>query len=493
MPRWTRRLIPLALLAAVVAGYTFARDDTPPKATKATAPGAIKPPTFKVEKAPFRVEVSLKGVFESGTMTEVSIKPEVYGGMLGSLTVTKAAELGSSVKKGDVLLTLDTEKIDKSIRDLEAEQQLADLAIRQAELELPILERSTPIDLAAAERAKQRADEDLNKFLSVDKPLSAESAHQMVRTSANMLEYQEEELKQLQKMYRKDLTEETEEIILKRQRNQVEQARFNLRVMENRRDQTLKVELPRREQDMKDATVKAAISWDRARETLPLALNQKRLALEKAKYERGKGAERLANLKKDRELFVVKSPADGIVYYGRCVQGNWPTAASLVNKLQKGGSISSEEVFMTIVQPRPLTVRATADEKEVGQIGAGTTCHVSPTAAPDTKLSGKIEKVGTVPVGGSFEVRVTVDTGDAALMPGMTCTVKAVPYLREEALAVPAVAVFEDELHDGKHYVYRAGANGPEKRPVVIGKRAGGRVEITGGLKAGDEILLAKP
>ena len=47
-----------------------------------------------------------------------------------------------------------------------------------------------------------------------------------------------------------------------------------------------------------------------------MQLQKNKLALEKTKYERTRSAERLANLKADRELFVVKSPADGIMVYG---------------------------------------------------------------------------------------------------------------------------------------------------------------------------------
>jgi multidrug efflux pump subunit AcrA (membrane-fusion protein) len=347
--------------------------------------------------------------------------------------------------------------------------------------------------LASAERGRDRADEDLRKFLAVDKPLAIESAEFSVRNAKNNLEYVEEELKQLQKMYRKDLTEETEEIILKRQRNAVETAKFSLRMMENRRDQSLKVDLPRREQDLRDAAAKAGLAWEKSQHAVPLALNQKRLSLEKAKYERARGAERLTNLKKDRELFTVKAPADGVVYYGRSSQGQWPTAASLVARFQKGGSIQPDEVFMTIVQPRPLAVRAAVEEKDLQSVPVGATCKVVPAAFPDARLDGKVEKVSPVPVGGSFEARVSVDASLPGLVPGMACTVKVVPYNREEAVAVPVVAVFDDDADDDKHYVYRVGPDGPEKRAVVTGKRAGGRIEITSGLKAGDEILLAKP
>lgn len=490
------RILPLAVLAAAVAGLTFAADAESPAKSKPINPGlsATKPPTHKVEKAPFKVEVTLKGVFESGALTEVSIKPEVWGTGGGGLTVVKAVEPGSAVKAGDALLTLDREKIDRAIRDQEADQQLADLGIRMAELDLPIAEKTAPLELAAAERSKARADEDLKKFLTVDKPLAIESAEFSVKNSAHNLEYVQEELKQLEKMYRKkDLTEETEEIILKRQRNQVDSAMFMLKMAQNRHEQTTKVDLPRREQDMHDAAAKANIAWEKARTTNPLSVGQKRLALEKAKYERARAAERLANLKKDRELFTVKSPADGIVYYGRSVQGQWPAAAGLVSRLQKGGSIQPDEVFMTIVRPWPMTVRAGVDEKDRGLVAAGSACKVTPAALPEVKLAGKVERVSRVPIGGSFEAVVAFDAapGDA-IVPGMACSVKVVTYTNPNAVTVPAVAVFDDELDEDKHYVYKVGEK-PEKVTVTVGKRSGGRAEITAGLSAGDEILLARP
>jgi multidrug efflux pump subunit AcrA (membrane-fusion protein) len=486
-----RRFLPTTF-AVLVGAVAVAADAEKPKPAN---PGLTpKPPTIKVEKVPFKVDVTLKGVFESGAMTDVLIKPEVWGPALGGLTVVKAVEPGTPVKAGDVLLTLDREKIDRAIRDLEADQQLADLGIRMAELDLPIAERSAPLDLAAVEQAHNRADEDLKKFLAVDKPLSVESAEFGLKNSVHALEYAEEELKQLQKMYRKDLTEETEEIILKRQKYQVESAKFMLKMAENRREQTLKVDLPRKEQDLRDSAAKAAIAWEKARTTGPLAVNQKKLALEKAKYERARGAEKLANLKRDRELFTVRAPVDGIAYYGRCVQGQWPAAPGLVSRLQKGGSVNADEVFMTIVRPWPVTVRASVDEKDRSLVSVGSSCKVTPTALPDVKLAGKVERISRVPIGGSFEVVITFEAapGDA-IVPGMACSAKVVTYMNPDALTVPAVAVFDDELEEDRHYVYKVASGGPEKKTVTLGKRAGGRAEIVSGLDAGDEILLAKP
>src|SRR5208282_4606198 len=124
------------------------------------------PTIVKVEKGPFKVDVTLTGVFESARMSEVAVKPKAWS---MPLVVEKAAELGMPVKRGDILVELDREKIDKAIQDAEVELSLGELSLKHAEEELPVLEKLLPIDLAAAERAKTQADEDLSRFLEIDR------------------------------------------------------------------------------------------------------------------------------------------------------------------------------------------------------------------------------------------------------------------------------------------------------------------------------------
>ena len=79
----------------------------------------------------------------------------------------------------------------------------------------------------------------------------------------------------------------------------------------------------------------------------------------------------------------------------------------------------------------------------------------------------------------------------------MACSVKLFLYRKEDALTVPATAVFEDDWADAlTHYVYLAKPDKDGKyprRPVKIGKSAGGKTEILDGLAEGDEILTSKP
>ncbi len=457
------------------------------------------PATVKVEKGPFKAEVTVTGVFESSRMSEVLIKPKAW---TMPLVVESAVELGRPVRRGDILVEIDREKIDKAIQDAEVEHALGELALKHAEEELPVLEKLLPIDLTAAERAKTQADEDLSRFVTIDRPNSEKMAQFSVKSAVESLEYAKEELRQLEKMYRsKDLTEETEEIILRRTRFQVESSEFRLKEAELRRDATLKVDLPRQQIRVNEAAVRQALELQKARATLPLTLNQKRLALAKLRHDQIRANEKLADLRQDRDSMIIHAPADGLVYYGRNDHGNWPGAAGMASKLRKGGVVMADEVLITVVAPRPLIVRASVEEKDLQNLAGHTEVRgrATPTADPALSLPARLSSLTTVPrEPGKFDIIADVQPGpDAALIkPGMVCSLRLTTYRAHDALSVPSTAVFEDESDDGSitHVVYIHGKDGkPEKHPVKVGKTAGGKTEILAGLHAGDELLSNKP
>ncbi|MBX9628605.1 MAG: HlyD family efflux transporter periplasmic adaptor subunit [Gemmataceae bacterium] len=491
------RWLTLAVVAAavLVARPLWADDPDTPKDKDAKAgkkaDAGPKPPTAKAEAGPLTAAVTLKGVVEAESAAEVQVRPKAW---MGPLLVKKAVPHGAAVKAGDVVVEFDAEKLEQAVKDARQERELADLSIKMAELELPILQKQSPLDLAAAEREAKNAADDLDKFLKVDKPLSVEAAGFALKSSEFYLESAKDELKQLEKMYKdKDLTEETETMILKRYKQSVEQAEFSLKQSRNRTKQTLEVDLPRREQATKDAATKADISLAKAKESIPLALRQKALGLEKAKYEQAKARERLADLEKDLAAMTVKAPADGMAYHGKYARGQWSTPGGPAG-LAAGAMVQPNDVFLTVVDPGKVAVRADADEKERARLKAGQAARYSPTADPDGKLAGEVAAVGAAPLGGRFEVRVKLDGKADGLVPGTTGSVRVVTAKKESAVTVPAAVVFSDDDGDGK-YVYLPAADGakPKKKPVTVGLTAGDKVEITDGLAAGDEVLTAKP
>jgi len=455
---------------------------------------AEKPSVYTVKKGPFKIQVSLKGVLEAQAMTEIVLRPQIWT----DLKVLKVVEHGTSVKRGDLLVALEMEKLDRAIADLRTEQRLSDLALKQAEEELQTLEKSTPLDLAWVERAKRVSDEDLARYLKVERPMTRKAVDLALKMAEEYCEYQREELRQLEKMYKADdLTEETEEIVLRRARNALKRAEFMLERAELQHEQMVKLGLAREDENVNELARRQTLATNQAKATLPLLLKKSRLELEKMKIERTRSEEKLKKLLSDRALMTVKSPADGVVYYGQCTRGKWTGVTQASERLHRGGALSANTVFMTIVGPRPVFVRATVPEKELHHARAGLKGTARPIGYPDLRLPAIVNQVDAVPTSNTnFQAKITIalDRQAEQLMPGMTCTVKLVAYEKKDALCVPARAVSTDELDDQKHYVYLVGKKGkPKKQAVTIGKKTDKQVEILKGLSEGGRILAEAP
>lgn len=453
-----------------------------------------EPATETVKKSPLKIRVTLRGKFEAQTTREVFVRLKEWK----TLEVVKAAPHGSRVKKGETLVQFNTDDIERTIADHRADQQIAAIQFKRAESNLRLLEASTPLERAAAERNKRIADEDLLRFLGVERPLSEKAEDFMLKMYHNSLQYEEEELRQLEKMYKADdLTEETEEIILKRQRDTVERAKFSVEIARILHEQAVKIQLPRAEEGRKESMRRRTIDLDRAKAALPLALEQQKLELEKLKVQQDRSQQRLQKLLADRDAMKVVAPVDGVVYYGQFVRGDWNGASSAADDLRPGGDVTSGQVFMTIVQPRPMVIRATVSERDLHWTRSGLRGTVEATGYPDMKLSTVLSKIDTIPaIGGKFEALFNIELDKQAemLVPEMTCTIKLAPYVNKDALTIPASALFTDELDDEEQYVYVLPKDGkPKKQSVTAGKKSGDRVEIVKGLREGDRILREKP
>jgi multidrug resistance efflux pump len=466
-------------------------------ASKTAKPGGekkveAKPATYKVKKGPFHVEVSLDGVFEAQNQAELVVRPQEWP----QLAVLKAVEHGAAVKQGDLVLALETEKIDRAITELRSEMQLNELGVKQSEAQLAALEKVAPLDEDANQRSERMTKEDWKLYQEVEKPLAVKENEFRLKMYQEMLGYAEEEYSQLEKMYKADdLKEETEKIVLRRAKSGVDRAKLQLEFARAQYDENKKLGLPRQEERAKEQTDRALIDVEFTKATLPLLMSKHRLELEKLKVARGQGDDRLNKLIADREAMTVKAPIDGILYYGRCVRGKW--TAMTTDTLHRGMPVQPNEAVMTVVQTRPLVIRTTVPESQAQRIRAGQEVYVDPVGFVDQKLKAIVQRVGTVPLGSSgFDCQMTVasDALNQAIMPGMNCELKLVPYKKTDAVTVPPKAVFTDDFDPSKQYVYLVGKDGkPQKRTVSLGEHNDKQVEVLQGLAAGEEILQDKP
>lgn len=468
--------------------------------TKAEKPAEKKKrKTAQAEEKRLRVVVTLDGNFTAEKMTPVALRPDEWT----RFEIEEIVKHGSEVHVGQTLVKFDRQKFDEEFSDLELQLHLSELAIRKAEEELPRLEKTLAMTARDAERNDKNVREDFDRFHKIDRPLLLKSIEYQLKSAQFQLEYQQDELTQLEKMYEADdLTEETEEIVLKRSRTQVDFAKFNLERTKTAIDEMLMILLPRFEFEIKESLDRAALTLAQANTSLALDLNRARYELEQLKRTRAKSVERHAKLLADKSLFELKAPADGIVYYGECDEGNWNEMASLIAKLKPHGHVTADTVLMTIVQRRPLEVLAQVGEAQRPQLSVGESAKVVPPAENAEWLAAKLKSVSPVPVAtGKFKVAFDLAGSELPdwIVPGMSCKVKVTTFDKQDALVLPKKAVRTDKNDEEVKYVWLVVAKGKdqdsqdakvERRIVKLGRTSGDNVEITDGLEKGDVVSL---
>ncbi len=325
-------------------------------------------------------------------------------------------------------MNLDTDKIDEAIDAARVELQTQKLALENAEIQFDLLRRTSDMSLGEVIAAEKLASEDLKEFIATGRDRQVTSVERSVESARNSLAYQTEELRQLEKMYQADdLTEDTEEIILKRTRDAVDRAEYFLDTASNSKRRSLTYTIPRSEEELKTAVKQATLALEEARRTTPNMLQQKKLALEKQRQAFDKQGKKIARLRGDRNRLKVRAPRNGVIYYGSSKRGKWTDSETIAAMLQPGNAVKAKSILMTVVELEPLTVRVSVPESSLRFVRPGVKAKIEPIAYPDRVLSGKVRRVSAIPISdGLFDAILTVDQKDglAPIVPGMKAEVK---------------------------------------------------------------------
>ncbi len=466
MPRFR----PLHLVPALFAAATHAGEVT------------IQPQPFSVRHTFTATALPAK---ESGLL-------ELAGRSWSGFKIKDIAAHGSRAAKGDSLIVFESEGIDKQLHDLRGKIATDTLALQQAELDYKHLEETSPNRLEALRQAAAIAKEENAYFLSTRRKAREETAAQTLKRTEQILGNQQEELSQLTKMYEADdLTEETEEIILERQRHAVAAAEFALRMEFLNHRRTLDVLLPREAKSLADSERDTALALEKAEAETPRTLKIKKLELDTLKTSLAREKERLADLEADRKDFEFKAPADGWFYYGPIQNGRWNNSAETLRTLVSGGTVAPQRPFATFIPE-------TSDITLVAFVDATTARSLNPEAAGVVNLAGRedleipatLVSLATTPEpDGTFRADLAATwPEDFTPIPGTSAQLTLIAYEQEEAISVPTKALdfggtgwtIEVKLADGK----------TERRPVKRGRVSGDNTEILSGLEAGQVIVV---
>jgi len=408
----------------------------------------MEPPQLvAVKRGLFLHEVLERGNVDSARNEEIRCMVESAGG----LTIISVVDEGTLVKKGDMLVELDSSTLRENIQ----RQRITVIASKAK------LERSKA-DLRTAELNLQEYLE--GTYIQSQKTIENEifAAEEAVKTQEDNLSYYK---KLLEKEYITDAKVEADLIELEKARNALEIAKLRLHVLKNISKEKM-VNLYQASIASNQATVEAD------EETLKLDTT------------------RLEHLEEQQRRCVITAPRDGQVVY---FMPRWGGDEDLI---RVGKRVFERQILLQLPDPTQMQVRGLVNEANIRLVKVGQKASIRLEAFPNQVFDGVVKTVNDYPepgnfMGGSMSKEyltiVTILNAPEGIKTGLTAEARILVNEISHALLLPMQAVFE---YGGIMYAVTFKEGNWDKIEVKTGPANDKEVVILEGLNEGDEVVL---
>ena len=187
---------------------------------------------------------------------------------------------------------------------------------------------------------------------------------------------------------------------------------------------------------------------------------------------------------------TIRAPISGMVTQLNIEQGE----AVLIGTMNYSGTVLAVLADMSRMQ-----AIVDVDEADVVSVAIGQTATVYVDALPDTSFSGRVTRIAYMPTQNvlsatqqttTFEVEVTLDSTAPALRPGMNGRAEITTAEVDSVLVIPVQAAGRREIKGKDTETVFTVKNGKAVlTPIRTGKASETEMEVTDGLKPGDEII----
>jgi HlyD family secretion protein len=189
------------------------------------------------------------------------------------------------------------------------------------------------------------------------------------------------------------------------------------------------------------------------------------------------------------EYTLIRAPFDAVVLTKDADVGD------IVTPL--GAAANAKAAVVTIADMKSLEVEADVSESNLGQIRLGQPCEIQLDALPERRFRGEIHMI--VPTADRSKATVMVKVRfvdkDSRILPEMSAKVAFLARLAKPDEQKPRTAVHQTALtnrKDGKVVFVVKGDRAVESS-VNLGSPMGDMVEVLGGVKVGDRVVLNPP
>jgi len=447
---------------------------------------------FTVKTGPLSIRISESGTIEP--KEKIIVKNEVEG----ETTIIYIVDEGSEVKKGDLLVELDSStltdnKVDQEIQVLSAEASFID-----ARENLSVTKSQAESDVDEAELTYAFAKQDLEKYIEGEYPNQLKEAEANITLSEEELAEAQETLEWSTKLHEEQFISaselESDGLAYKKKELDLDLAKRDLELLEN---YTHKRELAQLESDVKQA--KMAMERTTASTKADVVQAEANFKSKEAEYLRQQ--DKLKKIEGQLEKTKIYAPADGSVIYATSAEQSRSRFGGGTEPLELGSSVRERQELIHLPTNEGFMVELSIAEASIDKVRTGLPTIVTVDTLPGKVFTGKVDYVSSVVDAQSafmnpdlkvYTTQVVLDSNQdlSMIRSGMSCTTDIVVAQYEEATYVPVQAVLTVE---GRQTVYVVKGGNLEPRTVETGKDNGIVIKVDSGLRAGELVALNPP
>jgi HlyD family secretion protein len=217
-------------------------------------------------------------------------------------------------------------------------------------------------------------------------------------------------------------------------------------------------------------------------------LAQAKAATDAADEAFKKEEERLKRYRDQVAKCKIYAPADGMVAYAT-ESGNWRR-----EEIREGANVRPRQRLISLPNLKKMQVKTAVHESVLDLIAPGLPTTVRVDAFPDRSYDGTVRSVAVLPDQDNwmssdtkvYRTVVSIDQEVDQLKPGMTAVVEIHVADLHDIIAVPVQAIRQVRGESWCH----VGADGSDRRKVVLGRTNEKFIEVTEGLREGEIVVL---
>lgn len=440
---------------------------------------------FEVRRGDFLISVVEGGTLQA--VNEVVIRNEVEG----TARVIYIVPEGSYVKKGDLLVELDSASAQDQVNTQLINVEKSQFALVQAQEQLEIQRSIVDSEIRAAELKLQFAKMDLEKFSKGEERQETRKAEAEITSIREKLEIDKEKAK-----WSEELAVKGFETKANRDRDMLtlRQTEISLEMATNLFAMLLSFDLPKKRATYESAVREAQEELERVKHQGTRKIAQYEADVRTQKITLDLSRSKLERDQRNLAAAKILAPQDGLVVYS--VSDNRFSSESLI---EEGATVRNRQTLIKLPDVSEMKLSIKIHESHINMITAGQPAYIVLDSMPDQRFRGYVSKVGLLPDTQSrwgnpnlkvyaTEILVTDKLPD--VKPGVSARAEVIVTNLQNVISVPLQAV---ATRQGKPVVYVLDGSEPQATDVQVGLYNTKFIEITSGLKEGSRVLLAPP